>query len=217
MIVQHKPYRFICIEGNIGSGKTTLAQMLAKDLQSDLLLEQFAENPFLPEFYKDRNRYAFPVEIFFLSERHKQMMTQSASLFNDSLIADYCFYKTALFARQNLDDREFSVFYKLYQQLNFSIPEPDMIIYIHRPIPVLLANIAKRGRSYEVMISAEYLTTISKAYQDYLHTIQQIPVLWIDVHDLDYANNDHIYQKLKSILNLSYAEGIHNIDLTSLI
>lgn len=185
------PYKYFCIEGNIGSGKTTLTKMLAREYDALTLLEQFDENPFLPAFYEDRERYAFPVEVFFLSERHKQMQIELSvsNLFHETVIADYCFYKTVLFARENLDPKEFSLFYKLYQQLNHQLIQPELIIYLNRPVDALLKNIKKRNRPFEQKISPGYLTSISNAYLSYLQSREDIPVLIFHMNDDDFEND----------------------------
>ena len=193
------PYKYFCIEGNIGSGKTTLTKMLAQEFNALTLLEQFAENPFLAAFYENKERYAFPVEVFFLTERHKQMQLELSvsNLFHETVIADYFFQKTVLFARENLDDREYSLFYKLFHQLNNQLIQPELVVYLHRPVEALLNNIRKRNRSFEQNIEAEYLSSISQAYLSYLNIQTNFPALILNLNESDFENNEAVYQKIK--------------------
>lgn len=208
---------YLSIEGNIGSGKTTLATMLAEDLNATLILEQFTENPFLPEFYKDRTQYAFPVEVFFLAERHKQMESalQQKDIFSTFTISDYCFNKTAIFASQNLNEKEYNLFLRLYKQLEVSILQPGKIIYLLRPIPALLANISKRNRSFESLITADYLNEIQLAYLSYFNTIKHLPVRILHLGDQDFTQSLSLYQQIKSILfDKDTSPGVVEIHLT---
>jgi len=188
------PYKYFCIEGNIGSGKTTLTKMLAQEFNALTLLEQFAENPFLAAFYENKERYAFPVEVFFLTERHKQMQLELSvsNLFHETVIADYFFQKTVLFARENLDDREYSLFYKLF----------------------LLNNIRKRNRSFEQNIEAEYLSSISQAYLSYLNIQTNFPALILNLNESDFENNEAVYQKIKQHIFLpKNVNGVQQITI----
>ena len=140
MKIQHN---FIAIEGNIGAGKTTLCKMIQRDFNCQLILEQFTDNPFLPFFYEDPERYAFQVELFFMSERHKQLQTELGQneLFSDFKISDYYFIKTLLFASNNLKGEEYRLFARLFNVLNTTFPEPDLLVYLYRSVDNLLANI----------------------------------------------------------------------------
>lgn len=210
------PYKYFCIEGNIGSGKTTLTKMLAREYDALTLLEQFDENPFLPAFYEDRERYAFPVEVFFLSERHKQMQVELSvsNLFHETVIADYCFYKTVLFARENLDPKEFSLFYKLYQQLDHQLVQPELIIYLHRPVDALLKNIKKRNRPFEQKISPGYLSSISSAYLSYLQSREDTPVIIFHMDDDDFENDLTRYNAIvENLITGKDIRGVRHIYL----
>jgi len=210
------PYKYFCIEGNIGSGKTTLTKMLAREYDALTLLEQFDENPFLPAFYEDRERYAFPVEVFFLSERHKQMQIELSvsNLFHETVIADYCFYKTVLFARENLDPKEFSLFYKLYQQLDHQLVQPELIIYLHRPVDALLKNIKKRNRPFEQKISPGYLSSISSAYLSYLQSREDTPVIIFHMDDDDFENDLTRYNAIvENLITGKDIRGVRHIYL----
>lgn len=198
------PYKFIAIEGNIGSGKTTLARMLCQEYNALEILERFDENPFLPAFYQDKERYAFPVELFFLSERHKQMQLELSvsNMFHELVIADYCFHKTVLFAQQNLNENEYALFNKIYTQLNQQLVQPEIIIYLHRPVEALLRNIAKRNREYEKSIKAEYLSAISNAYLNYFSGLKETPAYIIHLNDLDFENDVAVYERIKKMILL---------------
>jgi len=158
------PLDYLVIEGNIGAGKTTLAKLLSQRYDCDLVLEAFADNPFLPLFYQDQDRYALMVELFFMTERQGQMtpLLTQPSLFGKPVLADYLFAKTWLFARQTLRPAERDLFKRLFDQLNKQLPLPQKLLFLHRPVPVLLKQIAKRGRPYEQEISTEYLAKIQR-------------------------------------------------------
>lgn len=209
------PYQFIAIEGNIGAGKTTLSTMIAEDFNCRLILEQFTDNPFLPFFYDNPERYAFPVELFFMAERHKQLQGDLAQqeLFQQSIIADYFFLKTLLFAKNNLLEEEYHLFQRLFNILNATFPKPDLLVYIHCSVDTLLKNIKKRGRAFEQEISPDYLTQIQRAYLDYFKTEPNIPVLIIDVEEADFVRNKEDYQKIIDLIHQPYSIGVHRVKL----
>ncbi|PHN06913.1 deoxynucleoside kinase [Flavilitoribacter nigricans] len=211
MAKQIFPHQYIAIEGNIGAGKTTLCHQLAEQFDSRLILEQFTDNPFLPFFYDSPERYAFPVELFFMTERHKQLqeLLSQHDLFQKGIIADYFFVKTLLFARNNLNDQEYRLFQRLFNILNASFPKPELLVYLHRPVEELLSNIKRRGRSYEQDISGDYLLNIQNAYFDYFKTNPQLPILILDVEDADWINEAEHYQRLLTEISLDYEPGIH--------
>lgn len=207
------PYQFIAIEGNIGAGKTTLCQMLHERHNCRLILEQFAENPFLPFFYENQERYAFSVELFFMTERHKQMqenLTQG-NLFQELIISDYIFLKTLLFARKNLPPEEYRLFQRLFQILNANFPKPDLLVFLHRSVPSLLHNIKLRGREYEQDISADYLQSIQDTYFDYFRTETSIPILIIDVEELNFLKNQEHYEMILEAMQKKYRPGVHRV------
>jgi len=209
------PYNYISIEGNIGAGKTTFCKMLADEYNCELILEQFANNPFLPFFYDDPERYAFTVELFFMTERHKQLQKTllTPELFSPFKLADYSFIKTLLFARKNLGEEEYRLFSKLYNILNQSFPEPDILVYFHRDVSILQSNIAKRNRSYEQNITDEYLLKIQNSYFEYFRNIVSYPVLIIDLKEIDFIANPQQYSELKKLLSKKYSPGIHRYSL----
>ena len=207
------PHRYIVIEGNIGAGKTTLCNMIADDYNCQLVLEEFADNPFLPYFYENPERYAFTVELFFMTERHKQLQQtlSQGNLFSNLIVTDYIFLKTSLFAKNNLNTDEYRLFQRLFSVLNASFPKPDILVFLHRPVDVLLQNIKKRGRAYEQEISAEYLQQIQNTYFEYFKTENQIPILIIDVDKLDFAKNDQHYTMILEAIGKTYQPGVHHI------
>ena len=205
------PHRFMAIEGNIGAGKTTLSQKLATEFGSKLILEQFTDNPFLPVFYENPERYAFPVELFFMTERHKQLQQSlgQIDIFQEQIIADYFFIKTLLFAKNNLQEEEYRLFQNLFHILNANFPKPDLLVYLHRPVDQLLKNIQRRGRDFEQDIAPAYLEQIQKAYFEYFRVEGQLPILIIELEDADFANSLENYSKMKHLLSQVYEKGIH--------
>ena len=215
MADKNLPYKFITIEGNIGAGKTTLTHMVARDFNYKIILEEFSDNPFLPFFYSNPERYAFPVELFFMAERHKQLQEELAKkdLFQQSVVSDYFFLKTLLFAKNNLNEEEYRLFQRLFDVLNLSFPSPDLLVYLHRPVEKLLESIKTRGREYEQVIKSEYLQEIQGAYFGFFKTEVNFPVLIINLGDADFLNKTETYQSIIGLLNKKYPVGIHNVEL----
>ncbi|MBK7635130.1 MAG: deoxynucleoside kinase [Saprospiraceae bacterium] len=209
------PYNYICIEGNIGAGKTTFCNLLRDEYNCRLILEEFADNPFLPLFYKEPERFAFTVELFFMTERHKQLQRSllNQDLFREFTVADYAFIKTLLFARKNLPEDEFRLFQKMFQVLNQSFPKPDILVYFHRNVEILLDNISKRGRAYEKDITPEYLTQIQNSYFEYFRNILSFPILIIDLNQIDFKTNKDHYEHVKYLISKPYQPGVHRISL----
>ncbi len=209
------PYRYICVEGNIGSGKTSLCTKLAKRFNGKLILEQFTDNPFLPYFYGDPERYAFPVEIFFMTERHKQLQKHilTQDLFAEHIFADYCFTKTLLFARNNLSQEEFRIFQHLFQLLENAFPYPDLLVYLHRSTGKLLELIEERGRAMESPITGAYLTTIQHAYFEYFRNENAFPILIIDVEDMDFVKNKGHLEEIVKLMSQRYTPGVHRVSI----
>ena len=151
-------YPYVVIEGNIGVGKTTFCRKLQEKYDARLILEQFSDNPFLPYFYENPERHAFSVELFFMTERHRQLQEEliQGNLFNQQIISDYIFIKTLLFAKNNLNEEEYRLFNRLFHVLNAHFKRPDLVVYLHRPISSLMTQIKKRGRTYEMEMSTMY-------------------------------------------------------------
>jgi len=208
-------YNFIAIEGNIGAGKTTLSHQLADRFGCDLVLEQFTDNPFLPPFYEQPERYAFPVELFFMTERHKQLLEHFSQpdLFRSFTVADYFFVKTLLFAKNNLSEEEFRLFQRLFLILNATFPKPDLLLYLHRPVEVLLKQIKKRGRDIEQHITLGYLTEIQDAYLDYLKTETETPVLVLELGDADFQGDAAAFETISKILDVQHTPGTRFLKL----
>ena len=206
-------YNYIVIEGCIGAGKTSLAEMFAQDFNAELVLERFADNTFLPKFYKDPEHYAFPLEMTFLTERYQQLKTllTKRDLFTDLVIADYFIDKCVIFSKNNLQSDEYNLFTKVYEIISTYLPKPDLLIYLYNTSDNLLKNIAKRGRPYEQEITAEYLESIQENYLNYLKNRTQIPILIVESNKLDFVNNVEDYQKLKDLVSKTYPIGITRI------
>ncbi len=203
-------YQFIAIEGNIGAGKTTLCRRLAEQFGCALVLEQFTDNPFLPFFYEQPERYAFPVELFFMTERHKQLLEHFAEpdLFRTFTVADYFFVKTLLFARNNLNGEEFRLFQRLFSVLNATFPKPDLLLYLHRPVDVLLRQIHMRGREMERLITGEYLEELQNAYLDYFKKETETPVVVLELDGADFVQDDTVFHTIAGLLNRPFKPGL---------
>ena len=198
-------FNYIAIEGNIGAGKTTLATKIAEDCNAKLVLERFADNPFLPKFYKDQNRYAFPLEMSFLADRYQQLTDDLAQfdLFKDFIVADYHIFKSIIFAKVTLHEDEFRLYKTMFDIIHKEMPKPDLYVYLYQNTERLLANIKKRGRSYEQEIPAEYLDKINRGYLDYIKTQTDLNTLVIDISDLDFIKKQSDYVYLLSEINKS--------------
>ena len=191
-------YRFIAIEGNIGAGKTSLATMIANDFNAKLILEQFEDNSFLPKFYKEPDKYAFPLEMSFLADRYQQLLDEITQhdLFKDCVIADYDFYKSLIFAGITLAEEEFALYRKLFNLMQRELPRPDRYIYLHQDTDTLLNNIKKRGRSFEKEIDHNYLQKIDKGYHEFIRSQKQDNIMLIDISSLDFVKKRKDYLTL---------------------
>lgn len=207
-------YSFLTVEGNIGAGKTTLARMLAAHYGSKLVLEEFADNPFLPRFYKNPEQYAFPLELFFMAERYKQLkeVLRSKDMFHQGIVSDYLFTKSLLFAKVTLPDEEFRLYQRLFDIINPHLVQPDLLIYLHAPIQKLQQQIKKRNRSYEQNIPDDYLYKLQTTYLEY---IKQHPVrtLMIDVSQADFEHAPEQFNKILEALENDYSPGQHFLSL----
>ena len=207
-------YNHIAIEGNIGSGKTTLAGMLAADYNVRLILEKFADNPFLPKFYKEPEKNAFPLELFFMAERYHQLKSnKEQDLFQPQKISDYFFVKSKLFAQNNLKDDERQLFNRFFEIIFSSLTSPDLVVYLYSSIERLRKNIIKRGRDFEQDISDKYLENIQYNYLDYLRKQHHFPVLMLDVSDVDFVKQKDVYDSIKELINKKYDIGVYRKEL----
>ena len=193
--ISFEQFNYVAFEGNIGAGKTTLVTKIAEDFNAKTVLERFADNPFLPKFYKDQNRYAFPLEMSFLADRYQQLSDDLAQfdLFKDFLIADYHIFKSLIFAKITLAEDEYRLYRNLFDIIYKEMPKPDLYVYLYQNSERLLQNIKKRGRTYEQEISASYLDKINSGYLDYIKSQSDLNVLIIDVSDKDFVKNQEDY------------------------
>jgi len=196
--------KYICIEGCIGVGKTSLACMLAKDWNAQLILEQFEENVFLPKFYKEPDRYALALELSFLAMRYKQLKIEvRENIFYDIKVADFIFDKTFIFANETLKDtNEYKLFTNIYDIMSNQIAKPDLIIFLYASADQLLNNINKRGRSYEKSITADYLENIQNSHLQFFSAHPGLPILYLDINGIDFINNEQDYLDIKEKINL---------------
>ena len=205
-------YKFITIEGNIGAGKTTLAGLLSSKLNARLVLEEFADNPFLAKFYENPAQYAFSVELFFMAERFKQLkdLLSQQDLFQNVTVSDYLFTKCLLFAKVNLPVDEFRLFQRLFEMMQPQLLQPDLLIYLHAPVNKLQENIKKRNRSYEQNIKDDYLFEIQQTYTHYIKQ-HSFKTLFVDASNVDFLNNPEHLDILLDGINRDYSEGQHVI------
>jgi deoxyguanosine kinase len=207
------PYNYIAIEGNIGAGKTTLATRMSQQFNTRLILEQFEDNSFLPKFYEDPSRYAFPLELSFLADRFQQLKSQLAvqDMFHPVTIADYFILKSLIFAKKTLNSEEFTLYTRLFSIIENVLPKPDLLVYLYLDISRLQSNIRSRGRVYEQKIEDDYLQKIQEGYLDYIRQQQGLRVLLIDTNKLDFVARQEDYDTLIGIIMQEYPVGIHRI------
>lgn len=206
-------YNYIAIEGTIGAGKTSLATKISEDYNGKLILEQFDDNPFLPKFYLEADKYAFPLELSFLAERYQQLTAQlhSQDLFKNFTISDYFITKSLIFAQKTLPNDLFGLYNKLFQIINASLPTPDLLVYLYLRVDRLQENIRLRGRSYEQSIGNDYLEGIQQGYFEFIKQQQNMRILILDTNDIDFVKNPADYQKIMYHIEQEYAIGIHRI------
>lgn len=205
---------YIVIEGNIGAGKTTLATMLAEKVGARLFLEQFADNPFLPKFYEDQERYSFPLELSFLAERYNQLNKElrHQDLFHNVTISDYFFMKCIIFAKSTLADDEFKLYSQIFDIIYKTLPKPDIYVYLHLPVDKLLKNIVHRGRDFEQTIKGDYLEKIQEGYFSFFKQHPEYKFLVIETQNLDFvANPDHFELLRQIIFDKNYSVGINRV------
>jgi deoxyadenosine/deoxycytidine kinase len=209
-------YNYLVIEGNIGAGKTTLATRIADQFNARLILERFADNPFLPKFYQDPDKYSFPLELSFLASRYKQLNDElgSQDLFKAFTVADYYFMKSLVFAASTLKGEEFSLYRQIFYIIYSSIPRPDIYVYLHISPERLLQNIERRGREYEKSITREYLQKIQDSYFAFFKQNQENRYLIIDINEIDFVASESHYSKLiDTIFCNSYPVGLNKVIL----
>ncbi len=209
---------YIAIEGVIGAGKTSLAQLLHQKMGGRLVLEEFEENPFLEDFYRDPRRYAFQTQIFFLLSRFKQQeKIEQYDLFDRLIIADYMFYKDRIFATLNLDEKEYTLYDMVARVLEKRIVKPDLAIYLRASTPRLMRNIQQRGRVYEKHITTEYINSLNELYDEFFFHYNETPLLIINTDNIDFVHNENHFEQIlieiskhrkgKKIINFDLGEG----------
>jgi deoxyguanosine kinase len=208
-------YNYIVIEGNIGAGKTSLTTRIAQELSARLILEEFADNPFLPKFYENPERYAFPLELSFLSERFSQLKKDlmKEDLFSPKVMSDYFISKCQIFAKNNLHNDEYNLFLKMFEIVESNTPKPDLLVYLYQNVDQLLMNIQRRGREYEKHITAEYLENIQQQYLEFIRQHSDMRVVIIDTTNLDFVNRDEDYKWIKEKVLTEYPIGISRISI----
>lgn len=212
-------YNYIVIEGNIGVGKTSLASRIAGDFNARLITEKFADNPFLPKFYDNPERYSFPLELSFLAERHRQLREElgTTDMFKSFLISDYYFMKSLIFASETLDREEYNLYRQLFNIIYTTVPRPDLYVYLHARVERLLINIGGRGREYEKAITSEYLSRLQEGYFRFFRQNINMKYLIIDVSDADFVNSNKSYKKIQDIIfREEYQIGINRVVLSKI-
>ena len=190
---------YIAIEGPIGVGKTSLAELLSKELGARLVLEDFEDNPFLPDFYNDPERFGFQTQLFFLLQRYRQQQDlRQVDMFQKLLITDYMFVKDRLFASLNLDDKEMHLYDTVASLLERNIIRPDLVIYLQADTNVLMKNIAKRGRNMERNVTWEYIDALNQVYTEYFFRYQDTPLVIINTDNIDFVENE---KDLKEVID----------------
>lgn len=207
-------YHFIAVEGNIGAGKTTLSQLLSQHYNAKLMLEEFAENPFLTKFYENPKQYAFPLELFFLAERFKQQQafTKHTDLFQSVTVSDYLFTKCLLFAKVNLLEEEYKLYQKMFEVFQQQLTPPDVLIFLHAPVNKLQSNIKKRNRKFEQSIPDAYLFKLQETYTSFIKQ-HSIKTIFVDASNADFLYNEAHFKLITDALENDLADGQHFINL----
>ncbi len=209
-------YNYIVIEGNIGAGKTTLASRIAEEFNARLILEHFADNPFLPKFYDDPDKYSFPLELSFLASRYRQLREElePQDLFSSFTVADYYFAKSLIFAASTLKGDEYNLYRQIFYIIYSSLPRPDIYVYLHLNPDRLLRNIEKRGRRYEKSITIEYLQKIQESYFAFFRQNSGTRYLIIDINEIDFVSSESHYSKIiGTIFSNDYPVGLNKVIL----
>ncbi len=199
--------RYIAVEGVIGVGKTSLAKMLTDRLQAQLVLEEVEENPFLKDFYRDRERYAFQTQMHFLFSRYQQQrQLRQTELFNDRLVADYLFQKDRIFAGLNLSERELALYERLIGWLELDVMKPDVVVYLQASPEVLMERIARRGRPFEKDMDREYIRQLGEAYNHFFFHYVEAPLLVVNTNGIDFVNHPEDFEDLQKRI-VSHRQG----------
>lgn len=204
-------YNYIVIEGCIGAGKTTLTKKLSEKYQCANILENFEENPYLENFYKDPKRHAFPLELYFMAERYEQQkeIFNKINLFDEVLFADYAFFKSLIFANITLNEDEVRLFKMLFNIMHPNIKKPDLIVYLYNSIDKLFENITKRGRTFEQSIPEDYLVKLNEAYLNYLKNHCNSKVVIIDTTNKDFIDNDADFMEITHLLKKDFVKRLN--------
>lgn len=201
-------FDFIAIEGVIGAGKTSLAKLIAESSDARLVLEEFEENPFLPRFYENRDRYAFQTQLSFLASRFKQQQRMlSRDLFDGGIVSDYIFEKDRIFARLNLGEDEMNLYDNIFNIMTGISAKPDLVIYLQSNVNRLMTNIEQRGRDYEKHITPDYLQELSDAYNQFFYHYDKAPLMIINASEIDFVNNPNHLSYIKEQI---YHQPIRN-------
>ncbi len=204
-------YNFITIEGCIGAGKTTLSKKLSDRLACPSVLENFEDNPYLQNFYNDPEKHAFSLELYFMAERYQQQkkLLENMNLFEQKVVSDYAFFKSLVFANITLKEDELQLYKMLFHIIYPNIKAPEIIIYLHKPVDLLLENIKKRGRAYETAISAEYLEKLNTTYLDFFKQQDKSTVIILDSAKLNFVSNEQDFEFIFSLLEQQYSKKIN--------
>jgi deoxyguanosine kinase len=208
-------YNFIAIEGNIGAGKTSLASRIASEFNAKLILEQFEDNAFLPKFYENPSKYAFPLELTFLAERYQQLKDQLSvqDMFKSFTVSDYFIHKSLIFASRNLSGDELALYTRLFNIIEGVLPKPELLVYLYLDLDHLRKNIRDRGRSYEQNIQLDYLDKIQQGYLDFIRQQTKMRIVIIDTNRLDFVNIRKDYERMLEVISGNYDPGIHRITI----
>lgn len=206
-------YNFIAIEGNIGAGKTSLATMIAQEFEGKLILEQFEDNSFLPKFYKEPDKYAFPLEMSFLASRFQQLKDHlgKPDLFKKFTISDYFIIKSLIFARKTLAEDEYALYTRFFNIVYQQLPRPDLLVYLFVETSKLQQNIKMRGRPYEQQIEDSYLDRIQQGYFDFIREQTGLRTVILDTNNMDFVNRREDYSRIKEVIFSEHSVGIHRI------
>ncbi|MFB6258090.1 MAG: deoxynucleoside kinase [Flavobacteriales bacterium] len=208
-------YEHVAIEGNIGAGKTTLAKMMARSYDAELVLETFEANPFLPKFYEAPEKHAFPLELFFLAERYHQLRDKAETgkdLFHPFRISDYFIQKSLIFAWNNLKGDEYQLFHRLFRIMYESLPKPDLVLYLHKDPERLQENIAGRGRDYERDMSKSYLEELESGYFSFFKQHEELRVAVVDCNGMDFVAEPAHFEFLKWVLEQEHPKGMNYLN-----